>query len=901
MRAAFWSACVLALAPAAGWSQLTEAEQQGIDDALMVSGLRRSDFTYARQPFAPRKMLPLVEAGLMRPFDAAGQLMRLQASSKEGAFPTIQRGLFEVLGVEAKRSLLPQGPGLTSLPDGLRQPVSGLVQSLLEADKEIRLALRNLKPEEQRILIEGLPRWGVEESRVSFDFVKLPSPQESALMDLLAKVEVSRILAAGGVLTDRMKDILPKLAGFKGDLPSPLRLRVGEMIVEVKGRGSDLHTSSDARLVVDLGGDDTYSGRAGAGIGYSSLLIDLGGDDQVKGRDLSLGAGLLGVGIACFIGGDDRFATGSLSLGSGLAGMGVFMKSGGNDVYSSKTLSQGFGLAGFGLMSDDAGSDSYDGQLFVQGAARHEGLGWLVDQEGRDVYRAGGLIPAAPLVPNGTYSFSQGFGMGYREDSGGIAGGVGLLTDHAGEDWYLGGVYSQAASYWLAVGSIYDAGGNDVYSAHYYSQASAMHLCGSYLFDLAGDDFYAVKVGAAHAIGHDYGNAFMLDRSGDDSYASRDSNPGVGTANGSAVFVDGGGIDRYGGPSGAANPSRGGISLSVFVDLGGKDLYRTGLADGEAAIRPLIGSALDLPDAIATSSGQGQATPPAAPKPGSEALALEADLAKIYQKAAQWGVGSAQAEVTANLHRLIAMGVPAYEWMLKTQLDKAQRLELRAFGAVASALGAEAGPPMLKMLPTATAAEKSNLLRIASDARVAAFAPAVPDLISDSATRSGAMALAGTLKIKEAVPAILQASTQGGMVTRQAMTALNAIGEASGLPLALALAAGDDPHSRHAAQSLLKQHPASCLDAAKELMADADAFRARVGVELAGALGTVEALNLVAAFLRDPRPNLRIASLQQLAGRCPEEHKAALAELLDDPVVPVAAAARRLLSEVKKP
>jgi len=208
---------------------------------------------------------------------------------------------------------------------------------------------------------------------------------------------------------------------------------------------------------------------------------------------------------------------------------------------------------------------------------------------------------------------------------------------------------------------------------------------------------------------------------------------------------------------------------------------------------------------------------------------------------------------------------------------------------------------MIKMLPTATPAEKSNLLRIATDAWIAAFAPAVPDLIKDPATRSGAMALAGSLRIKEAVPAILQASTAGGMVTRQAITALNAIGDSSGLPLALALAAGDDPHSRYAAQSLLKQHPTSCLEAAKELMADADAFRARVGVELAGALGTSESFNLVAAFLRDPRPSLRIASLQQLAGRCPEEHKANLAELLDDPVVPVAAVARRLLAEPKKP
>ncbi len=887
-------ACLLAL-PFASSAQLTEAEQQGIDDALLVSGLRRADFSYNRVPFAKPLMLPLVETGLMKPFDAAGQLMSLHQSAKDGPAAAVKRGLFEVLGVDSKPLPPVPPPVFLDAPPILREAVVKLSAALTQCDTEIRAALASLTPAEQRILIEGLPRLAVQQPSVSFEFVKSTMPSEAVLHGLLAKVDVKRILSAGQLLSETVAVEVENLKKFSGDVPAPLRARVADKVVEIRGRGNDVISSTDARLVIDLGGDDIYTGRVGAGVGYSAVVIDLGGDDSAKARDLTLGAGLLGVGIAWFDGGDDRLQTGSIALGSGIAGFGAFVKAGGNDRYDSRTLSQGFGFAGMGLMTDLSGSDVYDVQLFGQGAARYQGLGWLVDHEGRDLYRAGGFFSAAPLVPTGTYSFSQGFGMGYREDSGGRAGGVGLLTDFAGEDSYLAGVYSQAASYWLAVGSLFDASGNDVYSAHYYSQASAMHLCGSYLFDLAGDDFYAVKVGAAHAIGHDYGNAFLLDRAGDDSYASRDSNPGVATANGSAVFIDGGGTDRYGGPSGAANPARGGISLSVFVDLGGKDLYRTGLADGEAAVRPTIGSALDMPDPQPQTPVPGGAAA-VGPTPGSVAAAPDEELLKIYQKAIQWGVGSAQAEVTENINKLVSMGLPAFEWMLRTQLVKAQRLELRAFVAVASALGDPAGQAMVKKAEGASNAELANLLRIAADARVTAFAPALPNLIGKPETRSAAINVASSLKSKESVPAILEAAKSGGMIMRVAMTALNSIGDAGGLPLALALAAGDDPHARYAAQGLLKQHPAACFEASRELLAEAEEFRARVGVELAGSVGTPEALNLIGVFLSDPRPGLRIAALIQLSHRCPEEFKAAMNELKSDPVVPVAALAKRLLA-----
>src|SRR5205823_9991597 len=133
------------------------------------------------------------------------------------------------------------------------------------------------------------------------------------------------------------------------------------------------------------------------------------------------------------------------------------------------------------------------------------------DRKGDDIYRAGGLVLNSPLFATVHYSNAQGYASGYREDTGGVSGGVGLLTDLEGDDSYLGETYCQAASYWFSLGSLYDQSGNDTYSAYHYAQASAMHCCGAYLFDLAGDDSYTIKYGAGHAIGHDYGVAFLLD------------------------------------------------------------------------------------------------------------------------------------------------------------------------------------------------------------------------------------------------------------------------------------------------------------------------------------------------------------------------------------------------------
>lgn len=90
----------------------------------------------------------------------------------------------------------------------------------------------------------------------------------------------------------------------------------------VGGKGPNTYTDRSAVLLIDLGGDDSYSGRHGAGPGYASVLIDVSGNDNYHVPDLSLGAGLLGIGFAYDLAGDDIYRGSRFAWAQGLRASG---------------------------------------------------------------------------------------------------------------------------------------------------------------------------------------------------------------------------------------------------------------------------------------------------------------------------------------------------------------------------------------------------------------------------------------------------------------------------------------------------------------------------------------------------------------------------------------------------
>lgn len=892
-----WAALAFALTPALIPAQLTEAERKGLEDTLFIGNLRMGDLNFARRPYEDRYRLGIVNLSIDKPIESIDRLLELHASSVDKGTSGLINQARKELFAEVTAVANPHTPAVAEskeIPPEILTAVAKLANDVSRANAAVRAAQSKLTPAELRTLLESLPQWATEEPSIKFDFVQQPMAPKDQILELLAKVDISQIVVAAEQLCARVEQEavnLKRLAGAS-KWEGFVKFKVGDIVTVVAGVGDDTHRDRDARLVIDLGGNDRYFGRAGAGPGNAALSIDMGGDDHYKLPDVGAGCGILGIGLAYDLGGHDNFRGKSLAFGAGLAGVGLFYKDGGDDSYQTAALSQGFGMFGIGILNDTRGGDLYDCKFYGQGASRTMGWGHLVDEAGDDTYRAGSLILNAPLFTNVHYSNAQGFSSGYREDTGGLSGGVGLLTDADGDDAYIGETYCQAASYWYALGSLWDGKGHDTYRAYHYAQASAMHMCGAYLLESEGDDSYVDNFGAAHAIGHDYGVGVLVDRSGNDVYAGRDSRPGIGNANGLGLFLDVAGDDRYSGPNGTGNPARNSGSLGIFADLSGQDLYRTGLNDGEAAYREQWGIAYDLESKLVTNPPETNET--SAPAPGSIPRGTDEELEKIYTRATQWNVGSAQADVRAATHQLIGIGLPALQWMIDKNLAKASRLEQQAFVVVARAIG----PEGLELVAKQVAAENEEAalvaIMVSIDAVAAEAGQYLPVAIKKPKLQRMGARLAGVIGSTAVGEDLARlAESEDKLTALNATISLALTSDVRGMPVAQKLMKSSELPIRKAAIFLMSRFP-DALGSGQVMIRDPEELTARVGIELLGTLGSPEALGSIGSVLRDPRPGVRITALLALNGRAPQEYKQTVLDLRRDSDERVRAVALRI-------
>ncbi len=348
-------------------------------------------------------------------------------------------------------------------------------------------------------------------------------------------------------------------------------------------------------LHVELGGDDVYTGAAGANEDLDNpvhVLLDLGGDDAYgyvevpDSHDVDgvlpsddggrasrsgywvsdsttsrQGAGRYGIGMLLDRGGSaDTYASLRMSQGYGAMGVGVLSDDGGDDAYQAEAASQGAGVFGLGVLHDGGGDDRFLAWAYAQGFAYVGSGGLLLDVgEGSDHYRSdpgrdfGGVtLYASPQLPGGegNSSFTQGAGFGMRADALGVwlAGGLGMLRDGGGGDLYQSGVFGQGTGYWEGVGLLADAGGDDVYDALYYVQGGAAHYAVGMLLDGAGNDIYGMDLrhyNVTQGSGHDLSLGVLVDDAGDDVYRFGSLSMGASNCQGVGVFVDNDGADTY--------------------------------------------------------------------------------------------------------------------------------------------------------------------------------------------------------------------------------------------------------------------------------------------------------------------------------------------------------------------
>ena len=466
-------------------------------------------------------------------------------------------------------------------------------------------ALSELDEEDLQLVYEVLPRLldqfivhiyleNVEDEKVLGDF--------RMALHALSQVDLGKLARAGSVLAhladpDGIKQLkldlkgyrqrvpaAAKQAGFSGDILMFRETRHGPIVVGGRGKAK---YEGRAALILDLGGDDTYSFAAStldAERGLS-VVIDLDGKDRYLCTEPgSLAATLLGVSLLFDLKGDDVYEGTRRTQGFAGGGVSLLFDETGKDRYVGEEYAQGAAIFGLGLLIDRDRQDSYSSFLYSQGFGLTRGLGLLCDQKGDDSYSATGKYPCTYGMEGVFQAASQGHGSGLRRMSNARAptygGGVGLLMDGEGDDQYEAGNFSQGCGYFFGCGILADRTGDDVIKGSRYTQGTGAHQAAGIVINDEGDDEYISSVAANQAGTWDITAGMFLDYAGDDTYTAQGLSQAGTAQTAFALLFDGQGNDIYQAAGGASQGGTGGYeyhdkpSLSLLIDLGGgKDSY----------------------------------------------------------------------------------------------------------------------------------------------------------------------------------------------------------------------------------------------------------------------------------------------------------------------------------------
>lgn len=295
-------------------------------------------------------------------------------------------------------------PAMVPLPAGLGEPIGDLLAAATEAARRVERAValdggKSLRLSKRAnalgntiadALLRG-NRWPVKRARTLRERI-LQSP----ILD--ASADGGRTIAAA---LDRS---LPALRDAAAALPvSTVPAAACDVLDQrpalcINGTGPNA-IDAEAVLVVDLGGDDTYTSSAGSASSarcvddpddascQASVLIDLGGDDTYNteqairhGHLVGAGSAMTGVGVLVDVAGNDRY----------LADLSKF------DGRMDMSFGLGSAQLGLGLLADLTGDDLYQvtgepdhfelNQYYM--AASLTGMGGLLDFDGANTYRS---------------------------------------------------------------------------------------------------------------------------------------------------------------------------------------------------------------------------------------------------------------------------------------------------------------------------------------------------------------------------------------------------------------------------------------------------------------------------------------------------------------------------------
>ena len=179
-----------------------------------------------------------------------------------------------------------------------------------------------------------------------------PEPSSTNFLAVLGKVDIEAVLEAGRIFQQAVYELRDAAKGM--EWPA-VQTRFGEVVIGTTG--ADVYTNGEL-LILDPGGDDTYSGDAGSANGLQgrplAVIVDLGGDDRYLGdRVLGPGAAVFGVSVLLDGAGHDLYRAKYVGQASAFFGVGWLEDREGDDVYRARAHSQAAGYVGLGYLRDD--------------------------------------------------------------------------------------------------------------------------------------------------------------------------------------------------------------------------------------------------------------------------------------------------------------------------------------------------------------------------------------------------------------------------------------------------------------------------------------------------------------------------------------------------------------------
>ncbi len=606
--------------------------QQNIDSILNFTlafrGLTQQDITIPinfDKEKSPRNdaklLLPVVKEIMQEPMKSFGFMDSLSESNYEGKFLLNQLfalNNYSQTGIEELRVIKKNGsinsPDIIKIseiglnnPEGVENSVKLLTDFIKFTRKVQKMLISPLTEDELNFLSVNLLSVISETESVdgnNSDIFKFNQERDTSIyiskktLDLLSKIkrqEVYEISSAEFISCYSLYRMFSMTENIYNSPPSDISSESimgdylyyydkGGIRIAIGSKGNNVYTG-DFDFIIDPGGNDVYNITNGQTDYFLkenfSCIIDLSGDDFYNAiTNYSLAGAVFSSGFIFDKEGDDTYKGKNVSLGSAICGLGVLYDENGNDTYQANQFSIGAASFGVGLLVDRNGNDVYIANSYSQGFGMTEGVGAIVDNKGNDNY----LIDARSL-DIGRYedhyvSMSQGYGLGLRPY---YAGGIGLIIEGEGNDFYSTDIFGQGGAYWYALGCIVDKSGHDKYNSYQYAQGAGIHLAVGLLKDYDGWDFYTSD-GVSQGCGHDFGFGLLYDVKGNDNYSAYSLSQGAGNANGIGMLIDESGRDGYlnkepGNTRGYGNYRREYGSLGIFLDASGEDFYSVGGMD----------------------------------------------------------------------------------------------------------------------------------------------------------------------------------------------------------------------------------------------------------------------------------------------------------------------------------